>query len=127
VLSWVRVSGRSMLPSLRDGDCVLVLWFPGRARLLAWLARRILVRRGTVVMVRPAAHLRRLEVKCVASVAGDWQTWGANHSLTRRIPPGYVFVVGTNGLATQVAADSHGYGPLPSSEVVGWVLAVRKC
>jgi signal peptidase I len=122
-LSWVRVIGSSMAPAIAHGDCVLVLWMPN-VPVVGRLARWLTARRGSIVMIRADAHLRRLEVKRVTAVAGDAVQWEGG---ARRLRTAEVFVEGSSAQAEGIPADSRTIGPLRAREIVGRVLAVQRC
>lgn len=121
-----RVSEGSMLPTLRDGDCVLGVRVPHGSAPVWQPVRDLVLCRGTIVLVRPPAHGGRLHVKRIAAVPGDQRTWGWGPSSAGPgpIPTGHVFVLGDAtrraGLAGP-SADSRGYGPCPAAAVVAWV------
>ena len=75
-----RVVGRSMHPTLEEGDHLLGLRISHSAT-PPWPAlRRALLQRGRVVLVRPPAHLGRLEVKRIDGLPGDLRGWGGSSS-----------------------------------------------
>lgn len=129
-----RVQGESMRPTLRTGDYLLGLRVPHRGRWASRWLRNRLVRRGTIVLARPPAHLSRLNVKRVDAVAGDVRQWGWGEALTapQPIPDEHVFLVGDGAWGAPVAppagipagppADSRRYGPLPMEAVVARVV-----
>jgi signal peptidase I len=121
----VTVVGVSMLPTLRDGDRVLV-------------ARRWLrpVRRGAIVAARwqsvPVPDEERTDdgpqgpftrrppawvIKRAAALGGDPVSGWEGGDGT--VPPGAVFLLGDNATASD---DSRAFGPLPMRDVVGVVV-----
>lgn len=122
-----RVIGQSMYPILHKGDYVLGI---RSVRARNWFSRaadRWLLQRGAVVLIRPPAHLGRLEIKRIDAVAGDVRYWGAVKGAPklRIIPPGQVFLVGATGWpdpgAGRPPADSREYGPCSASAIVARV------
>lgn len=78
---------------------------------------RLAGRDGGHVRIVPGKVLRNREMLCETYVAEDpAYAWGP-----RRIPPGYLFVMGDN---RNDSHDSHKWGPLPANRVIGradWV------
>jgi signal peptidase I len=118
----VTVRGRSMMPTLQDGERVL--------------ARRVsedAIRRGTVVVFRPhyleprgdSPMVPNWRVKRVAAIAGDpvppWLIDSAAGSRGVLVPAGHVVVQGDNAPHSE---DSRQLGFVPLSEIVG-VVGVR--
>jgi len=118
-----RVRGESMMPTLEPGDYLLGLQVPPSLAL-----RRFLLGRGAVVLVRPPAHLGRLEVKRIVGVAGDIRRWGYGAAAIgpQHVPRDHIFLTGDaaagDGFRRGMAADSRQYGPCPTSAIVAWVL-----
>lgn len=122
-----RVVGRSMHPTLEEGDHLLGLRISHSAT-PPWPAlRRALLRRGRVVLVRPPAHLGRLEVKRIDGLPGDLRGWGGP---AMAVPPQplathQVFLIGDAGregsLGAGIPADSRWYGPCPATAIVACV------
>jgi signal peptidase I len=131
----IRVDGASMVPTLRDGERLLVRRWP-----------RVVPRYGQVVVVRkpepdgtwrPAsgwqpgsAHI--LMVKRVVAVPGDpvrqqWrqaspaESWGRADADGLRVRSGDVVVLGDN---SAVSYDSRRFGPVPTDSIIG--VAVRR-
>ena len=71
-----RVYGRSMLPTLGEGDYLLGIRVPHHNGVLWQTIRTLLLTRGAIVLVRPPAHLGRLEVKRIDGIGGDFRSWG---------------------------------------------------
>lgn len=122
----VNVRGRSMQPSLSDGD-----------RLLARRATLVGIRRGDVVVLeRPDDDLRwsrppvrrapgaaRLLIKRVAAVPGDPAPLQAApvlaHRAERLVPPGHLVAFGDN---VHRSLDSKQIGYFPEDRLLGVVL-----
>lgn len=123
-----RVVGHSMLPTLREGDWIVGFRIPRGRNHLAALLRNALLSRGAVVLVRPPAHLGRLDVKRVDGVPGDLRGWGWDMCRVDpcRIPANHVFLLGNAsrhlGHPPGPAADSRQYGPCPTTAVVARVV-----
>lgn len=121
-----RVVGRSMRPTLEEGDYVLGLRISHNA-IPPWPAlRRALLPRGAVVLVRPPAHLGRLEVKRIDGLPGDVRAWGGAATRgARPLATDQVFLLGDagrqGGAGTGRPADSRLYGPCPVTAIVARV------
>lgn len=127
------VHGQSMMPTLQSGDCLLALRVPRVNFLMRSRLGRILICRRAIVLVRPPAHLQRLEVKRVTALPGDLCVWGWGDSEidAREVPHDHVFITGDAAkLGTRREdryplgrpSDSRLYGPCPMSAVVGRVI-----
>jgi signal peptidase I len=114
----VTVEGRSMEPTLRDGDRVLVRRCDGRR-----------LRRGDVVVLGPpdaVVHdgksnwtpIRGRQVKRVAALPGQPVPAGIR-SPSPMVPPDSVVVLSDNRV---VGIDSRRWGPYPVDGVVGVVI-----
>lgn len=101
-----RVAGRSMRPTLDDGDLVLTL--PSWARDL---------RTGRVVVVRDPRRPERATVKRIAATEGGWASLPDGPG---RVPPDRVAVRGDDPSAS---TDSRSYGPVPVDLVERHVVA----
>lgn len=123
-----QVCGDSMAPTLRKGDYILGIRVPHRPGLLWQMIRSLFIKREAIVLVRPPAHLGRLEVKRIEGLPGDTRSWGWGTSLTgpHRVPDNHIFLVGDAsrhiGKFTGPPADSRLYGPCPSIAIVARVL-----
>ncbi len=125
------VRGRSMAPSLYDGDLV-------HAVPAAWSRRRY--RRGDIVVVNSPFVGERIVIKRIAGRPGEWVRVdgdgsvrvSGDHSsgMAPAIPagqPGAVtwvcdddeyFLLGDN---LPESTDSRRYGPVPDGNIIGWV------
>lgn len=132
VLIWARVSGDSMIPTFYRGDYVFGVRVPNRSAYGESLIRYFLIQVGAVALVRPPAHLGRLEVKRIDGLPGDLREWGWHdlHSNRTPVPKGYVFLTG-DGSRHYVSSsdrsklppqDSRLYGPCPTSAIVARVV-----
>ncbi len=145
-LDVIRVSGRSMEETLRDGDRVLVLRM-GRIPGLPFVSRDT-VRRGDVVAFRDPVVGGRVLVKRIVGVPGDRVRLLAGELLLNgaaqpqartvkrdgaswptlegaqgppAVPPGHYLVLSDN---RPVGIDSRLYGPVRQEAVLGVVLGV---
>lgn len=119
----VRVAGRSMEPTLREGSLVLALRLPPTG----WVWNRVrvrLVRRGAIVVARqPDSSI--LVIKRVIGMQGEWQRWPDvdGHVKRQVILAGTYFLQG-DALASIVApADSRTYGPFPHTALYARVIS----
>lgn len=110
------VTGPSMLPTLRPGDRILVLPVPPR-----------LLRRGDVVVVRDPRRPDRETVKRVAGLPGQRirpppapPTRPTTRDAVIDVPEGHLLVLGDN---PALSTDSRAFGPVPTSHLVGRVVA----
>jgi signal peptidase I len=102
----VRVRGRSMHPTYRDGDLLLARRFSAFTR-------------GSVVVLHdPAGTAKPLLVKRVAAVAGERVPFPARE---RDVPDGFVVVLGDN---PDESRDSRAFGLVPARQVIATI--VRK-
>ena len=124
VLVAAYVSGHSMVPTLKKGDFVIGVRVPQRSGCIWRLIRSKLVQRRAIVLVRPPAHLGRLEVTRIGGLPGELRSWGCGMSRVtgQRIPDEHVFLIGDAvekfDQPGDLPADSRLYGPCPSSAVV---------
>jgi signal peptidase I len=127
----VRVDGSSMLPTLRDGEFVLV----------NKLAYRLgSPTRGDIIVFRSTTEADLDLIKRVVGLPGDRVTIGGGHvsvngqTLTEtyinaapnyngewRVPEGDLFVLGDN---RNDSSDSHMWGYLPEQNVIGKALLI---
>lgn len=122
------VYGRSMEPTVSKGDYVLGIQMSRQSWRSLQIIRRVFIRRGAVVLLRPPAVLYRLQLKRIDAVPGDLRSWGWGDSWTglQPIPPDHVFVVGDasrNEPASPslLGGDSQYYGPCPANSLVARV------
>ncbi len=127
----VRVDGSSMLPTLHDGEFVLVnkmayvTGSPTRGDIIVFrstttkdldLIKRVIGLPGDKVTVRNGqvrVNGQILDEPYIADAPtydGDWQ-----------VPSGYLFVMGDN---RNDSSDSHVWGPLPLQNVIGKALLI---
>ncbi len=127
----VRVDGSSMLPTLHDGEFVLVnkmayvTGSPTRGDIIVFrstttkdldLIKRVIGLPGDKVTVRNGqvrVNGQILDEPYIADAPtydGDWQ-----------VPGGYLFVMGDN---RNDSSDSHVWGPLPLQNVIGKALLI---
>lgn len=127
----VRVDGSSMLPTLHDGEFVLVnkmayvTGSPTRGDIIVFrstttrdldLIKRVIGLPGDKVTVRNGqvrVNGQILDEPYIADAPtydGDWQ-----------VPDGYLFVMGDN---RNDSSDSHVWGPLPLQNVIGKALLI---
>ena len=101
----ITIEGRSMEPTLHDGDRVIIdAGIRGRA-----------VRRGDLVLLRGRAEREGFALKRVAGRAGD--VLRDVGRATGRVPPRMLVVLSDN--ATVQGGDSRTMGPIPEEFVVG--------
>lgn len=127
----VRVDGSSMLPTLHDGEFVLVnklayrLGTPTRGDIIVFqstteanldLIKRIVGLPGDQVMIG-GGHVRvngqtldETYINAAPNYNGEWQ-----------VPDGYLFVLGDN---RNDSSDSHMWGYLPEQNVIGKALLI---
>jgi signal peptidase I len=127
----VRVDGSSMLPTLRDGEFVLVNKLAYRMGTPA---------RGDIIVFRSTTEANLDLIKRIVGVPGDQLRIGAgrvsvngqtldepyinaapNYSGEWRVPEGYLFVLGDN---RNDSSDSHMWGYLPEANVIGKALLI---
>lgn len=127
----VRVDGSSMLPTLHDGEFVLV-------NKLAY--RMGTPTRGDIIVFRSTTEADLDLIKRIIGVPGDTITVARGHvsvngeRLTEayinaapnydgewHVPPGYLFVLGDN---RNDSSDSHMWGYLPEKNVIGKALLI---
>ncbi len=127
----VRVDGSSMLPTLHDGEFVLVnrlayrMGTPTRGDIIVFrstteadldLIKRIVGLPGDVVKIgggRVSINGQTLEepyINAAPNYSGEW-----------RVPAGYLFVLGDN---RNDSSDSHMWGYLPEPNVIGKALLI---
>jgi hypothetical protein len=131
VLVLAHVYGKSMTPTLHKGDYILGLRLPVDRHPLGQLIRRSLIKRGAIILVRPPAHLGRLEVKRIDGLPGDLRNWGWMDSFIgpQLVPDNHVFLVSDasrhalplSDSFTLPPQDSRLYGPCPSTAIVARV------
>lgn len=102
-----RISGRSMEPTLRDRDLVLVD---------RWAFRLQGADRGDLVILKDPARNGFL-VKRVTGLPGDRTP--AYPAPSQAVPEGFLFCLGDNAAES---LDSRQFGPVPSDRVYGRVL-----
>jgi len=119
-----RVSGHSMAPTLRNGDCILGIRIPsGHDFPLSHLKVNLLTR-GAIVLARPCEYSYRLIVKRIDALPGDVRRWGWRGFATgpRSIPDGCVFLVGDASRdrkhSMTPSVDSRLFGPFSTDAVV---------
>lgn len=111
-----------MKPSLENDDLVLGVRVPGFSTRLTASIRRRIFRRGVLVLVHPFGKNSVMHIKRIVAVEGD-TCKGPQEE--RKIPPGYVFVMGDHSALTVASGtdiDSRLYGPLPMAKVIGLVI-----
>jgi signal peptidase I len=127
----VRVDGSSMLPTLHDGEFVLV-------NKLAY--RMGTATRGDIIVFRSTTATDLDLIKRIVGVPGDQITIGSGHvaingqtltetyinaapnySGTWKVPDGYLFVLGDN---RNDSSDSHMWGYLPEKNIIGKALLI---
>lgn len=127
----VRVDGFSMLPTLRDGELVLVNKLAYRLSSPA---------RGDIIVFRSTTNTDMELIKRVIGLPGDTVQIGGgrvmvngqaldepyinaspNYSGEWHVPSGYLFVLGDN---RNDSSDSHSWGFLPLENVVGKALLI---
>ena len=127
----VRVDGSSMLPTLHDGEFVLV-------NKLAY--RTGTPGRGDIIVFRSTTEANLDLIKRIVGVPGDQIRIGGgrvsvngqaldepyinaapNYSGEWRVPQGYLFVLGDN---RNDSSDSHMWGYLPEDNVIGKALLI---
>jgi signal peptidase I len=127
----VRVDGFSMLPTLHDGEFVLVnklayRWDrPGRGDIIVFrsttstdldLIKRIMGLPGDKISIRDGhvtvngQIVNEPYINAVPNYGGDWQ-----------VPEGYLFVLGDN---RNDSSDSHAWGFLPQKNVIGKAMLI---
>ena len=127
----VRVDGSSMLPTLHDGEFVLVnklayrIGTPGRGDIIVFrstteanldLIKRIVglpgdqVRIGSGHVTVNGQTLDETYINAAPNYSGEW-----------RVPEGYLFVLGDN---RNDSSDSHMWGYLPEQNVIGKALLI---
>ena len=129
-----RVYGQSMMPTLEENDYILGVRIPHHKGKVGRLLRHLLLTRGSMILVRPPAHLQRLEVKRIDGVYGDLRNWGWGDAYTgsQQIPEDHLFIIGdavqniadiksNTNIPLGPPADSRHYGPCPSTSVVARV------
>lgn len=123
-----QVRGHSMAPTLQQDDYILGIRIPHRPTRLRSALKDLLLQREAVVLVRPPAHLSRLEVKRIAGIADDVRDWGWGAAATgpRIIPSDHVYLMSDAsrfmGALPGPSADSRLYGPCPSKAVLARVV-----
>ncbi|HEX8993181.1 MAG TPA: signal peptidase I [Anaerolineales bacterium] len=127
----VRVDGSSMLPTLHDGEFVLVNKLAYRMGAPA---------RGDIIVFRSTTEANLDLIKRIVGVPGDQVRIGGgrvsvngqaldepyinaapNYSGEWRVPQGYLFVLGDN---RNDSSDSHMWGYLPEDNVIGKALLI---
>ena len=127
VVSAGRVTDLSMFPTLKPGGYFLVNRF---------IVRIAPIRRGDVVVIRPASHPRWHYVKRVIAVGGETlsisegRVWVDGKPLEEpylsggtepgmpplRVPEGSYFLMGDNRMNSE---DSRAFGPVPAERIEG--------
>ncbi len=127
----VRVDGSSMLPTLHDGEFVLV-------NKLAY--RMGTPTRGDIIVFRSITSADLDLIKRIVGVPGDRVTIGDGHLAVNgktvnepyinaapnysgewQVPAGYLFVLGDN---RNDSSDSHAWGFLPEQNIIGKALLI---
>lgn len=112
----VVIEGNSMEPTYHHGQRVLMTWN-------YWLFGAI--RKGDVVVIQLPGGARL--VKRVVALGGEEvprQYWGpVMWRMGRRVPPGYVYVVGDNLARSE---DSRQMGPFPMTQIQGKIVGGYK-
>ena len=131
VIEAYTVRGKSMMPTLYDGDKILVFKLPSEIRV-----------NDIIVFFPPGLHGVRY-VKRVVGCPGDelriykgqvivngfpipqdyvsWENWDSSINLKIKIPPGYYFVLGDNRIHSQ---DSRYFGLVPAKNIIGVAILV---
>jgi signal peptidase I len=127
----VRVDGLSMMPTLRDGEFVLVnrlayrLGSPSRGDIIVFrsttqpdldLIKRIIGTPGDNISIGSSqvkvngVTLKEAYISAAPRYSGNWS-----------VPPGFLFVLGDN---RNDSSDSHAWGLLPEQNVLGKALLI---
>ena len=127
----VRVDGFSMLPTLQDGEFVLVnklayrLGSPARGDIIVFrsttvadldLVKRVIGLPGDKVEVRNGEVILNGQVLSEAYINA-----APNYSGTWKVPDGYLFVLGDN---RNDSSDSHQWSYLPQQNIIGKALLI---
>lgn len=101
----VTVKGRSMEPTLRHGQRVMVLRWPGHR-----------VKRDSIVLMREAGRPDSFFIKRIAAVAGDPTPQECSRLVGRTVPAGQVVLLGDN---PEDSVDSRLQGGYAAADIVG--------
>ena len=127
----VRVDGFSMLPTLKDGEFVLVnklayrVGTPARGDIIVFrsttvadldLVKRVIGLPGDKVEVRNGKVILNGQTLNEAYINA-----APNYSGTWKVPDGYLFVLGDN---RNDSSDSHQWGYLPQQNIIGKALLI---
>ncbi len=127
----VRVDGFSMLPTLQDGEFVLVnklayrVGSPARGDIIVFrattvanldLVKRVIGLPGDKVEVRSGKVILNGQVLSEAYINA-----APNYSGAWEVPDGYLFVLGDN---RNDSSDSHQWGYLPQQNIIGKALLI---
>lgn len=122
----IRVQGHSMQPTLSDGNIVLAVRVPHGDSRLSQLLRRLLVRPGVIVILRPPHFQGAMHIKRVVWVRTPRRTPASMLSEIYLPADSAIFVAGDAAgeasVRCAVPIDSQLYGPCQSSSVIAVVL-----
>lgn len=123
-----QVIGRSMEPTLRDGDYVIGIRTPQQPGWVWDYFRYVLIRRQAIVLVAPPEQPTLLLIKRVDGLPGDVRSWQTETAqiVTQHLADQHVFVL-SDATTPYPLADSRVYGPFPFTAILARIILTVPC